>query len=463
MIRFENISVKYEDEYILKDINTVFRPGVSVISGCSGSGKTTILKLINGVLSYHKNLVSTGNIYIDGKDSSEINITDMDISERSKYISTVFQNPKNQFYCINSYDEIAFGLENKNVSKDDILKKIDDYTDILNTKDTLKSNIFELSGGQRQLLAITSVAVLDQEIYLLDEPSSSLDYDSIERLKNAISILKKMGKTIVVSEHRLYYLMDILDRMYILEDGKMIEYDRESIDRDICKRHCLRSIEKIDKDDIENIIPINTIGNRVSKDFSHTLKCKNYRFSYRNKGVLDMDIGFEKGINFIIGKNGVGKSTFVRCLCNLHKGRWKRKNFLNHFPIKNIRDNISLVMQDVSYQIFTDSVENEIGIVSDDRDKNMKILDEFGLSNLIANHPQTLSGGEKQRLMISISIASSRDIVILDEPTSGLCKYNMIRVIENIKKLSDIGKIVIVVTHDYEFIKLCGGTVFEFI
>ena len=120
-------------------------------------------------------------------------------------------------------------------------------------------------------------------------------------------------------------------------------------------------------------------------------------------------------------------------------------------------------MQDVNYQIFTESVWKEISIVSDDDKKKRRVLEDLRLYDKKDAHPQYLSGGEKQRLMIALAIVSNKPIVVLDEPTSGLCKEQMMTIISYLKKMKNEGKIVIVITHDYELIDECGGVIYEFL
>ena len=207
MLEFKNFSLAYEnyegkENIIFENINLSFEGGsVNVISGQSGSGKSTFIKLINGIIPEVNNAKISGQLLFKGK-----NLFDQGISDRSQYISTVFQNPKNQFYCINSSDEMAFALENRNVKREEILSKIDYYTRLFGTDKLLDRDLFKLSGGEKQLVAITSVALMDNEIYIFDEPSASLDNKSIERLKNIIEILKEKKKIIIIAEHRLYYL-----------------------------------------------------------------------------------------------------------------------------------------------------------------------------------------------------------------------------------------------------------------
>lgn len=186
MLSLQNLVLKFDGESILENVNLNFKPGeVTVITRHSGTGKSSLLKVINGIIPEYDCGDVKGDVLY--KDKS---LLGMSILERSKFISTVFQNPKTQFYCINSTDELAFQLENRCIERNLILDKIHYYSDVLGSKDLLDKNIFELSGGEKQLIAITASGISENEIILLDEPSSSLDYESIKNLKRAIIELK---------------------------------------------------------------------------------------------------------------------------------------------------------------------------------------------------------------------------------------------------------------------------------
>ncbi len=149
-------------------------------------------------------------------------------------------------------------------------------------------------------------------------------------------------------------------------------------------------------------------------------------------------------------------------MCGLNK-KQKGELYYNNEKVKNPNSLISLVMQDVNYQIFTESLLSEISIVTDDNSLKEETLKKFGLWEKKDFHPQSLSGGEKQRLMLALAYASPKEIVILDEPTSGLCHKSMINLIKILKKMKEQNKIIIIITHDYEFIKMAGGNVVEFV
>lgn len=463
MLSVRNLCVSYKESTILDDISfDVCEGQVFFLTGASGSGKSTLLKVINGIIPEINEGEVSGEIKLDGK-----RLNDKSIADRSAYISTVFQNPKTQFYCVESTDELAFPLENRNVPKEEIIRSIEECTKLLNTEKLLNRNIFSLSGGEKQLMAVTSVITMDNKIYLFDEPSSSLDYKSIELLKNAITELKKRGKIVLIAEHRLYYLIDILDTLAILKDGKMEVFPKKALDsrklKELQSEYSLRSIEKIDVNALlENQYrKINLLNKEKAGDKDETLKCENFIQSFNKEKILDVEsISFSNGIYFIIGENGVGKSTFIKKSAKLIKG--KGKSFYKGKEIKKPYKYISMVMQDVNYQIFTESVWSEISIVSDDEEKKNKVLRELSLYEKKDSHPQALSGGEKQRLMIALAIVSEKPVVILDEPTSGLCKEQMLSIIKYLKRMKEEGKTVIVITHDYELIKECGGVVYEF-
>ncbi len=459
MLEILDLSVRYEETTIFANINLRFRKGeVSVITGCSGSGKSTLTKIINGVIPNVEKAEINGTITYAGN-----SFRDMDIAQRSEYVSTVFQNPRTQFYCTNSTDEMAFALENRGMERSDILQRIQEYSKLMGTEHLLNKDIFRLSGGEKQLVAITSVACMNQDIYIFDEPSSSLDRDSIEKLKNSISILKKMGKIIIIAEHRLYYLREIMDCLHIIENKRILSVSKEKINDEIARKYDLRSFHQILKSELmnENYETKHLLNKDCKKE--HKLSCIDYHYFYKkHHDVFDMNLSFGEDITFIIGKNGVGKTTFIRSICGLNKN-FKGKTYYEHHSIKQPNKLISLVMQDVNYQLFTESVAEEMSIITDDEKKKEGILRELGLWKKRDFHPQSLSGGEKQRLSIALCKASKKPVVIFDEPTSGLCKRNMMKIIEFIHEMAEEGKKIIIITHDYEFIRLCGGKVIEFV
>lgn len=455
MLEFINISLTYQKEIILEDINfSVDKGKIVVLTGNSGSGKSSILKLINGIIPEFYEAKIEGEIKFDGK-----NIREESMAKRSKYISTIFQNPKTQFYCINTRDELAFGLENRAVSPNMINEIIEKYSKDYQIKDLMDRNIFHLSGGEKQKIAITACSCLDNDIYLFDEPSSSLDEEGLEWLKEILLELKNKNKLVIIAEHRLHYLKNIIDKLYIIKNKKVEEINLNENLNLIEERYQLRKFNiKKDLKNKKKIYLKKAINYIEDED---QLICKDYKLSYSHKDVINTNLSFKEGLTYIIGKNGIGKTSFIKKMLDVIKA--KGITCYKSEKIKKNYEYFSLVMQDVNYQIFTDSLWKEISMSSSNVNDKIRVLKELDLYEKKALHPQILSGGEKQRLMLGLAILSSKPIVILDEPTSGLDKKQLLNTAKYLKLMIKQGKYVIVITHDYELINSCEGNVLEFV
>lgn len=455
MLEFINISLTYQEEKILEDINfSVDKGKIVVLTGNSGSGKSSILKLINGIIPEFYEAKIEGEIKFDGK-----NIREESMAKRSKYISTIFQNPKTQFYCINTRDELAFGLENRAVSPNMINEIIEKYSKDYQIKDLMDRNIFHLSGGEKQKIAITACSCLDNDIYLFDEPSSSLDEEGLEWLKEILLELKNKNKLVIIAEHRLHYLKNIIDKLYIIKNKKVEEINLNENLNLIEERYQLRKFNiKKDLKNKKKIYLKKAINYIEDED---QLVCKDYKLSYSHKDVINTNLSFKEGLTYIIGKNGIGKTSFIKKMLDVIKA--KGITCYKSEKIKKNYEYFSLVMQDVNYQIFTDSLWKEISMSSSNVNDKIRVLKELDLYEKKALHPQILSGGEKQRLMLGLAILSSKPIVILDEPTSGLDKKQLLNTAKYLKLMIKQGKYVIVITHDYELINSCEGNVLEFV
>ena len=378
------------------------------------------------------------------------------IYKLSKNVGSVFQNPKTQFYTTNTTDEIAFGLENYGIEREVINKRIEEVEKELHLENLMNKNIFNLSGGEKQKIAIASIYALNPEIFILDEPSSSLDIKSMKELSLTIKKLKSLGKTIIIAEHRLYYLQGLLDHIFYMESGRIVDcYDDESKFYDQHKSK-IRPFT-LSKYPIE-----------VRKlTGTETFILSDLKFAYKkNKMILDIEnLQFPlNNVVAIIGDNGAGKSTFARCICGLEsKDRSKIKYNDKILKKKDRLRNCYMVMQDTNHQLFTESVEDELLLGADKTIKNdiISIMEELNLLELRERHPMSLSGGQKQRVAIASALTSNRDILIFDEPTSGLDLSHMIQVANEIKKLADKRKTVIIITHDYEFIATCCNYVIQ--
>lgn len=219
MIRFKNVSFHYGGEQGtgegVDNIDLMIGTGeVVVLCGPSGCGKTTLTRLINGLAPHFYPGELEGEVRVDSLCVSTASLT-----ETSRLVGSVFQNPKSQFFNTDTTGELVFGCENFGLERDEIKRRLVKTVGDMRLDALLGRNIFELSGGEKQQIACGSVYTARPEVFVLDEPSSNLDKKAITRLHETIRRIKESGKTIVISEHRLYYLMDLADRFVYLDDG----------------------------------------------------------------------------------------------------------------------------------------------------------------------------------------------------------------------------------------------------
>ena len=453
MIRIKDFSFSYEEasqNNNLKNINLHIKKGECVLLvGQSGSGKTTLSRAINGLIPHFYEGITSGVVEVDNVCTKNLSMVEL-----SKKVGSVFQNPRSQFFNLDTITEIAFGLENHGLNRDEIHKRVSDTVRDLGIENLMGKEIFALSGGQKQIIAIASTYALGSDIFVLDEPSANLDFEAIQHLATIIKRLKDMGKTIVISEHRVYYLKEVFDRCIYVEDGQIKhDYSREEyflLSKEKLKQLGLRNMS------LENLQLSNV---RSSKTLTHTISVENICAKYKKSNNILKNVTFDiksGEATCIIGKNGAGKSTLANVLCGLMK---QKSGVIKNEKILKQKDrvgNFYLIMQESSNQLFSDTVLGELQLSFDNSNHYEKDLIEllklFSLDKYIDRHPLSLSGGERQRLAIITSIVSNSDVIIFDEPTSGLDYNNMMKVKDVIEKLKALDKHIMIITHDYEFI-----------
>ena len=488
MIELNNITFEYSsgeglergaaggvDEKIsngsLRGINLSVAEGEFVmLTGGSGCGKTTILRLINGLIPnfFEGNL--QGVVSVDGVDVSHAELYDT-----AKTVSTVFQNPRSQFFNVDTSSELAFACENQGMPEEEIVARVNRVVKDLQLDSLMDRSLFQLSGGQKQKIACASVAVTGNKIILLDEPSANLDLRTIDELAGLLKKWKNEGKTIVVAEHRISYLWELADRTVVLKDGEIIRElsrtEMNKISEDDLHKLGLRSRKNIanichpEQSSCHPELDSGSNSQKMLKQVQHDknkIIIKNLRYKYKN-GYEALNIPYmeipENQITAIVGNNGEGKTTFLNCLCGLggHRSKgivcFKGKTYKRHARQKEM----FLVMQDVNHQLFTESVLDEVLISQkeENEEEARSILRSLDLEEFADRHPQSLSGGQKQRVAVACAIASGREILLFDEPTSGLDYTHMLQIGEILRNLKKLGKTIIVVTHDRELIEEC--------
>ena len=301
-------------------------------------------------------------------------------------------------------------------------------------------------------IACASSSVLLPGIMVLDEPSSNLDMAAIDDLRQVLSLWKKQGKTILIAEHRLYYLHDLADRMLYVKDGEIErEYtpaEFDSLSDGTRKEMGLRPFS------LSKLKPANQYQAHTAKQ----MEFQNFCFAYKKREPESLHIpSAELPVGetiAIIGLNGAGKSTLARCICGLEKKCGLLQVDGKTLDWKARLKHCYMVMQDTSHQLFTESVADEVLLSMDNKDETVvdKILKQFDLLEYKDRHPLSLSGGQKQRVAIASAIVSNREIIVFDEPTSGLDLKHMREVARSLKSLADQGKTLLVITHDPELV-----------
>lgn len=461
IINFSNVGFRYDKdmELVLKDIDLEIKRGEFIlITGESGSGKTTLANCINGLVPYFHEGELSGSVQIMGKDTR-----DLSISEIGEMVGSVFQDPRSQFFATNTTDEVAFGCLNMGLSREDVLRRIDGSFRQLNIDFLRNKSIFEISSGQKQMIAIASCHAMAPEIYLFDEPSANLDFGSTMLLAKTMEELKRAGKTVIVIEHRLYYVSRLFDRAVFVKDGRMsrilsntqaMKLSAEELLEMGLRSFQLHGLKCRNKGHISKDAAIELIG----VGFGYGRNRRHHRRRGNTQDLLKrIDLKATGGeIIGIVGMNGAGKTTLSKLCCGLLKEN-KGKILINdkEHKAKKRLGKIYFVMQDSDYQLFSDSVLHELKLgkekeIPDDRCE--EILTSLNLWEWRDAHPAALSRGQKQRLTIADAIAGSAEVIFFDEPTSGLDGRNMIKVSRRLRELAEAGKIIFVVTHDYELL-----------
>ena len=437
MLEFKDVSFTYKNSNnkVLDRVNFKINKGECILlTGVSGSGKSTLIHLMNGLIPTLYEGQLEGEILFKNKDLKDIESYDI-----SKNIGYVSQDPRGHFFTTNTTSELVFSMENYGIPLNEMKKKYSELVNLLELEKLVDKNIIYISSGERQKIEIGCSLSLEPEIIILDEPSSNLDFHMTKKLKQLIEKLKTKGYTIIIAEHRMYYIQNLIDRVLVINNGKVIEKTISDLESN--NEVPLRSL------DIFNL----ELENISCKNKELLMEINN--ITYKNILSNITTTVYKGDVIGLIGKNGVGKTTLLRLLSNIMKPN-KGKIVGKVVPF--------LVMQDMDYQFFTESVESEMkfGSADNDLEKINSLLMKLGLTEFKDKIPFELSGGQKQRLLIAISALANVNLLMFDEPTSGLDYVNMTKVSGILKDLSK-NSALIVATHDIEFLyKTCNRVVY---
>lgn len=474
-IKIKNLIFSYpnSEKKALDDINLTVNQGEFVtICGKSGCGKSTLLRHLKPILTPHGK--TSGEIYFDGK-----SIYDLSDREQAENIGFVMQNPDNQIVTDKVWHELVFGLESLGINSAEIRSKAAEMASFFGIQNWFYENVANLSGGQKQILNLASVMIMNPTLLLLDEPSSQLDpiaahdfFTMLERINT------ELGVTIILSEHNLSEVFPLSDKVVVMEDGKITtENTPYKIGEELKQNSMFAALPTptkiyyslgnnsgncpitirdghkwLEKQQINEHFEFKSEKNRINTEPILELKDVWFRYEKNSDDIL-------KGLSFkvhenefyaIVGGNGVGKSTALSVISKINKP-YRGKVFINDDT------KVAVMPQNPQSLFLKKSVLEELYDAVFDVEKEKRkneieyVIKLCELDNLLENHPYDLSGGEQQRAALAKMLLRKPDLLVLDEPTKGLDACFKRKLATILKSLQKNGMTVLMVTHDIEF------------
>ncbi|MGN1114476.1 MAG: ABC transporter ATP-binding protein [Oscillospiraceae bacterium] len=488
ILQIKNLSFKYPNcnENALNNIDLDIEKGsFNVIFGKSGCGKTTLLKLLKKEISPFGSL--SGEILYEQK-----NINGTDKRNSVSEIGFVGQIPDEQIVTDKVWKEMAFGLENLGLESDAIRRRIGDTASYFGIQSWYQKSTDELSGGQKQILNLASVMAMQPKMLLLDEPTAQLDPVAAENFINVlVKLNRELGVTVIIAEHRLEELFSIADKAAAMDNGRVIlcgsprEVCSKISDNDLCES--FPSAVRIWKEiGLKTSCPLTVregkaflednfsskagaeipVSEYIPKETVFEAEGVWFRYEKNLPDVLkDFSISVCKGeIYSILGGNGSGKTTALNVLSGLdkpYKGKSRifgkkmssyKKGSLYHGTLALLPQNPKTVfLKNTVREDFHDILKALNVPENQAAEKIAQYANEFAIENLLDKHPYDLSGGEQQKSAIVKLLLTEPKILLLDEPTKGMDAHSKNKFAKLLKKLSEMDKTIILVTHDIEF------------
>lgn len=453
-----------------------------VLCGPSGCGKTTLLRMLKHEIAPAGEV--GGQIKYEGKQLEEHSK-----EKRAREIAMVFQDPENQIVMDEVMQELVFGMENLGFPTDMMRKRVAEMTHFFGLEPWLHRKTHEISGGQKQMLNLASVLLLNPRILLLDEPTAQLDPVAAKEFISMVHRLnQEFGLTVLMVEHRLEELFSLADRAVMMREGRILYDDKP---REVAKqiwtqedqglRHYLPAITNLyleeENDFRANSIPLTVKEGkewvRTLSPFAETpiktatapekplLKANNIRFQYEKdrETVLDnlkLDV-YPNDLLAVVGGNGSGKSTFLKIIAGLLKPQVGKVIFQGKKLKKPQPEEIAYLPQNPKLYFLHDTVKSEMFEVAakfgvqEAESKIERLTVDLGISELLNRHPYDLSGGELQKAALACVLLQEPKVLLVDEPTKGLDPVAKRHFGERLTRLHEKGITIVMVTHDVEF------------
>jgi energy-coupling factor transport system ATP-binding protein len=478
MITFSHVSLIYPNttKTVLEDLTFTVREGEFVlVIGATGVGKSSLLRLINGLVPHHTGGILAGDISVSGLSTREVKPGGL-----AHLVGIVGQNPLNGFVTDIVEEELAFGMESLNFPPVTMRKRVEEVLDLLSLAELRNRSISTLSGGEQQRVAIGSALVMNPKVLVLDEPTSALDPVAAEEVLSILHrLVHDLGLTVIISEHRLERVIHFVDRILEIHDdgAARIGVPEEILmnstiappivhlaralklpEISLSVRELRRATEKFRADHSSfkrKPIPLTPTESTV-------VQAKKISFSFTGKEVLN-SVSFDLcsgEIVALMGRNGAGKSTLLKTIAGLHLPQKGQVKVLENDPAKlNGRDRteiIGYIPQEPSDLLFNQSIDEECRQADQDN-KVAKGATFAILSSLVPDvtsttHPRDLSEGQRLALAISIVLSARPSLLILDEPTRGLdyaAKSSLVAILYALAKQNTA---IILATHDVELV-----------
>lgn len=500
IVEIKDVTFTYlgEKKPALKNASlTINRGDFVLILGPSSAGKSSLLNLLNGSVPNIFDGKLEGDVVVDG-----MSIRDHAVSELAKSVGLVFQDPESQLVNIFVKDEVYFGPENLLMPVEEIKKNADLAMEIVKLSHLMDRDVFQLSGGQKQKVALASVLSMQPKLIALDQPTANLDPKSKVEVFQILNTLNKtFGITVVVVEHDVDDLAGLINKVVVMQDGAILisGTPREVFNRDFKEfsqelglwvpqvsevAQAVRDKVQFPElpltvDEIED--PIRTAILQLKKDgklsidtrpavlknfVSETplVQVKNLDFIYSVNGVKaleDVSLTVYPGeFLAIVGKNGSGKSTLAKTLMKINAaGRGKvfiKGRDINDLTLFELTKAIGYVFQNPDHQFVADTVFDEVAYSlrvrgvdeAEVRDRVFAVLDLFNLSGYETLSPFALSMGQRRLLSVATMLVVDQDLIILDEPTIGQDQESSNLLMGYLDRLNGQGKSIIIITHD---------------
>ncbi len=477
MIQFSNVSLIYPNSTrtILEDLNLTIKEGELVlVIGPTGCGKSSLLRLINGLVPHHTGGILAGDISVDGISTQLVKPGGL-----AHLIGIVGQNPLNGFVSDTVEEELAFAMEALNITPDVMRKRVEEVLDLLSLSQLRARSISTLSGGEQQRVAIGSALVMHPKILVLDEPTSALDPIAAEEVLSILHrLVHDLSLTVVIAEHKLERVIQFADRIiHINGAGQTIVGSPQEIlktsqiappivhlARALGLKDVALSVREMRRmtQDFRNQDFLTPDSEKI--EFGSTLiSVKDLEISYGQKiALLPTNMTIREGeIVAIMGRNGAGKSSLLRAIAGVISPSKGGVDLLGSNPLtlkgRERRSQIGFIPQEPSDLLYGQSVAQECKQGDKDNEidsgKTFELLNQLVPGISLHTHPRDLSEGQRLGLALSIVLSANPKVLILDEPTRGLdyqAKGALIKTLINFAQLYRRG--VIIATHDVELV-----------